>query len=186
MKKLLLYLFVFTTSSIIAQKVAIVGLNHVSSPDGFTFVATENLSVGEVIYFTENEYNNSTNKFNDLNESVVKFTVTTAINKGNVVYVAETGITTDTLTITASSGAGTAVKTSSSSNFAIATSGESLYAYSDTDENPTNGVTEIYAAIYTGISSASGGDRGSSSGSSAKNVLGVFMRGLLCRRLCKE
>ncbi|OSY89526.1 hypothetical protein WH52_02520 [Tenacibaculum holothuriorum] len=141
-----------------AQKVAVIGLNHVSSPDGFTFLATENLAVNEVIYFTENEYDNVNNKFNDLGESVVKFTVTSAISKGNVVYVAETGVTTDVFTVTTSEGAGAAIKTSGSGNFSIATAGESLYAYTDTDDNPTNGITEIYAVLYTGTSSVSGGN----------------------------
>lgn len=158
MKKLLLYILVLTVSSALAKKVAIIGLNHVSNPDGFTFVATENLAVNEVIYFTENEYDNVNNKFNDLTEGVVKFTVTSAISKGNVVYFAKTGAITNIFTVTTSAGAGNVVKTSTSGDFAIATAGESLYAYTDTGENPSNGITEIYAVLYSGTSSVSGGN----------------------------
>lgn len=141
-----LSVLLFATQSY-SQKVAVIGINHVT-PDGFTFVATENIPNGEVIYFTENEYSNSTNRFIDQTESVVKFTATSGLSKGTVVYVKE--ISSDIFTVTSSGNTGTAVKTAGSSFFALRTDGESFYAYGDTDEDPTNGVAEIYSALFTG------------------------------------
>ena len=151
MKKItqkLLFLFVlFLTSISYSQKVAIIGMNHATT-DGFTFVVTQDLTNGEVIYFTENEYNDASNAFVDATESVVIFTATSAILKGNVVFVNETS--TNTFTVSCTSGVcGTAV-ISGVGPFALATDGETLYAYTDSDTNPTNGITTIYSAIYTG------------------------------------
>jgi hypothetical protein len=147
-----LYLLI-SVHAIFAQKVVITGINHLT-PDGFSFVARENLPIGEVVYFTENEYNNAGNAFLDQTECVVKFTVTSSINAGNVVYVEETGVSTNVFTVASSSGAGTAVKTAGSGDFAIATNGDGFYAYTDNDENPVNGVTEIYSVLYTGSGEA--------------------------------
>jgi len=149
---LVLYLLI-SAHAIFAQKVVVTGINHLT-PDGFSFVARENLSIGEVVYFTENEYNNAGDAFLNQDESVVKFTVTSAINAGNVVYVEETGVSTNVFTVASSSGAGTAVKTAGSGGFAIATNGDGFYAYTDNDENPVNGFTEIYSVLYTGSGEA--------------------------------
>lgn len=139
-----------------SQKVAIIGMNHLTA-DGFTFVATQNLAIGEVIFFTENEYDNLNNRFVDQSESVVKFTVTpSAITKGTVIFVKE--VATDVFSVSCTSGGacGTAAKTAGSGNFALATDGEGFYAYAETagDENPVNGVLTIYAVMYTGSGEA--------------------------------
>ncbi|MBE0636937.1 MAG: HYR domain-containing protein, partial [Bacteroidales bacterium] len=151
------FLFAFylmvSAHAIFAQKVVVIGLNHLS-PDGFSFVARENLSVNEVIYFTENEYNNAGNAFLDQSESVVKFTVTVAINAGHVVYVEETDVSSNLFIVTSSGGFGTAVKTAGSGGFSIATNGEGFYAYKDDDENPVIGITDIYSVLYTGSGEA--------------------------------
>ncbi|MBK6283202.1 MAG: hypothetical protein IPF54_11600 [Draconibacterium sp.] len=43
-------------------------------------------------------------------------------------------------------------------DFALATTGETYYAYSDNDDNHENGITTLYSALYTGNSSVSGGN----------------------------
>jgi hypothetical protein len=156
MKKITLkFLFFFAfllTSVSYSQKVAIIGMNHVTT-DGFTFLVTQDLANGEVIYFTENEYNDASNAFVDATESVVIFTATSAITKGNVVFVNELA-TANTFSVSCTSGVcGTAVL-SGAGPFALATDGETLYAYTDSDANPTNGITTIYSAMYTGSGEA--------------------------------
>ncbi len=156
MKQYITFLFLIMISlSSLSQKVAIIGINHVGT-DGFSFVATQNLPIGEVIFFTENEYDNLNNRFVDQSESVVKFTVTpAAITKGTVIFVKE--ISPDVFSVSCTAGVcGTAVKTAGSLNFALATDGEGLYAYAETtgDENPANGVATIYAVMYTGSGEA--------------------------------
>jgi Secretion system C-terminal sorting domain len=155
MKKITKKLAFLTTLLLVsygyAQKVAVIGMNHVGQ-DGFTFVAAQDLPSGEVIYFTENEYNDASNAFVDQTEAVVVFTSTVAIPKGNVVFINESTVTADTFIVSSTIGVcGTAVKTGTSLNFAVATGGDSIYAYSDTDSNPTNGITTIHAVMYTGF-----------------------------------
>ncbi|MBT8266138.1 MAG: T9SS type A sorting domain-containing protein [Bacteroidia bacterium] len=129
-----------------SQKVAVIGMNHVS-PDGLAFVALENIASSEVIYFTEDEYNNTTDLFST-GESVVQFTATQPISKGGVVFIKE--FSTNTFTVTCTSGdCGIALEVSPSGPFALASGGEHMYAYSDSDNDPTNGVTEIYSVMYT-------------------------------------
>ena len=161
MKKITLSILLLIYSALsFSQKVAIIGMNHVGTAppttDGFTFVALEDIPNGEeTIYFTENEYNNTTNQFNDIIESVVAF-VSSGITKGTVVFVNETG--TDIFT---TSCCGTATKTPAINNFALATDGEALFAYSDSDNNPANGITTIHSVMYTGTTEplpSNGGD----------------------------
>ncbi|MDX1464039.1 MAG: hypothetical protein R3359_13355, partial [Marinirhabdus sp.] len=162
MKKLLLLCVALSamvfTSNLNAQKVVIVGMNHVSSgtTDGFTFVATENIPSGEVIYFTENEYSDAANTFTfngfPSGEAVIRYTVgASGLAPGTVVFMNETS--SNTFTITCSSGdCGTAVVSTLSGNgsFNLATNGDHLYAYSDTDEDVTNGIGTIYSVMFTG------------------------------------
>ncbi|MGI9571172.1 MAG: hypothetical protein ACR2PH_15875, partial [Desulfobulbia bacterium] len=139
----MLLTFCITTFSF-SQKVAVIGMNHVT-PDGLTFTALENISVAETIYFTEDEYNNTTDLFSS-GESVVLFTATSAISKGDVVFIKE--ISTNTFSVSCTSGVcGTAFEVSPTGNFALASGGEHIYAYSDSDNDPTNGVTEIYSVM---------------------------------------
>ena len=153
MKKMtqkLIFLFLLLVVSLgYSQKVAVIGINHTGS-DGFSFVATQDLAAGEVIYFTENEYNDATNTFVDTSEAVVLFTAGSTILKGNVVFVSELG-TANTFSVTCTGGGscGTAVL-SGAGPFALGTGGESLYAYTDSDSNPLNGITTIYSVLYTG------------------------------------
>lgn len=152
-QKYLLFCFFLLTNFCFSQKVAVIGMNHFStapSTDGFTFVATQDLANGEIIYFTENEYSDALNAFVDQSEATVTFTLSSAISKGNVVFVNETATDTFSVTCTGGGVCGTAVKTVTSSNFALATDGETFYAYSDSDSNPTNGITTIHSVMFTG------------------------------------
>jgi hypothetical protein len=149
-QKLMFLFLLFVFGLGYSQKVAVIGMNHLGQ-DGFSFVATQDLSSGEVIYFTENEYNDATNAFVDASEAVVVFTASSTILKGNVVFVNESTVTANTFSVTCTGGGscGTAV-ISGAGPFALGTGGESLYAYTDSDTNPTNGITTIYSVLYTG------------------------------------
>ncbi len=149
LQKLIPFFLLLIVNQCYSQKVAVIGTNNLT-PDGFSFVVTKDLASGEVVYFTENEYSEAGNAFNSLEESVVVFTAGAVITKGNVIFVKE--ISTDVFSVicTGNNVCGTAVKTPTSGNFALATAGEGIYAYSDVDNDPTNGVTEIYSVFYTG------------------------------------
>lgn len=144
--------------SLHAQKVAIIGVNHtpngsvVGDPDdGISILALEDLTAGEVYYFTENEYDNPTNQFVDINESVLKITINSTITKGNVIFIEEE-FTPNTFStaVTAGSGSVTVTYIAASGNFLISSNGESLYLYTDTDDDPSNGVTEVHSAFFAG------------------------------------
>ncbi|HIN98578.1 MAG TPA: hypothetical protein EYN07_04990, partial [Flavobacteriaceae bacterium] len=144
-------LFQFTESA--AQKVVVIGMNHVSSgpnTDGFAFVATENIPNGEIIYFTENEYVSGTNAF-DPGEAVIIYT-SPGLTTGDVVFIDETSTNTYSLTCNSGSGAicGTAAHSATNGSFSVSTNGDGLYAYADTNDNPGDGISEIYSVLYTG------------------------------------
>ena len=166
-KNTLLFFALFLATLCYSQKVVIVGINHVSvnsNPsinDGFSFVATENISAGEIIYFTDNEYYNTTNvfPFNGFasGEAVVIYTVGAGgLNKDVVVFLEETSL--NTFTASCSSGnCGTAMVSSNQINspsFALSTNGEALYAYADNNDDVTDGITDIYSVLYTGSGEA--------------------------------
>lgn len=155
-KILMFALFMLMAGLGYSQKVAVIGMNH-TDPDGFAFVALQNLPSGEVIYFTENEYNNATDVFNT-GEGLVVFTATSTIFKGDVVYVSETSTTSNIFTVSCTTGTcGTAVIVGAG-DFALASGGDAIYAFSDNDNNPTNGVTAIHSVFFTGEVAQSGGN----------------------------
>jgi Secretion system C-terminal sorting domain len=131
--------------------VVIVGVNHGTSPDpdGISFAANQNLTAGTEIYFTDSPYNNTTLNFSTI-ESITKYTVPVGgLAKGQVVYVVETGQLTNVFTVSCSSGANCGTFTFISGDFSISSNGEDLYAYTDTDADPTNGITAIHSLFYT-------------------------------------
>lgn len=138
-----------TTNSL----VAIVGINHGTSVnqdvDGFSFVANEDLAAGTEIYFTDLDFNNTTLVFTSATEAVVKYTVGSGgVAKGRVVFVNETGP--NTYTVTCSSGVPNCGSvTHVSGTFAFASGGDTFYAYGDTDTNPSNGISVVYAVLNT-------------------------------------
>lgn len=165
---LLLLGFVFSGNTLLAQKVAVVGIDH-SSPsagggdyDGISFVATENLIAGTVFYFTNGLYDAPNTRFRSLSASddgikfIAKYTVPAGgIAKGVVVYIQETNQTSNTLATTCSSGScGSAtflVYNGAASNFTIGDIVMGVWAYSDTDDNPLNGLTTIHSVLYEGF-----------------------------------
>ena len=140
--------------------VAIMGMTHDSgSPDAFAFVAAQDIPAGTVVYFTEDEFDNTTLLFSS-GESVLQWTSPGGgqIDKGDVIVVTETATDTFSLTCSDTSGNGCGSITVIVGGFAFATNGETLYAYEDSDTNPANGVDDIYGVMYTGNSSTPGGN----------------------------
>jgi Secretion system C-terminal sorting domain/Calx-beta domain len=135
--------------------VVIIGMNHggnATEPDGFSFAANQNIAAGTDIYFVDGLFNNTSLSFGTL-EAVVKYTVPTGgLAKGQVVYVVETGQTTNTFSVSCSAGSncGTAtyITQANPTDFSCAISGDNLYAYTDTDGDPTNGITDVHALFY--------------------------------------
>ncbi|MEM7105383.1 MAG: HYR domain-containing protein [Bacteroidota bacterium] len=137
--------------------VAVVGLNHgtvaMTANDGFSFVALQDITAGTVIYFTEEEFDNTTLLFEQGGgESVFSWTAPSGgISAGDVIHVDEPSSSTFTIDCTGGSGTGTCgTIVLESGSFAVTSTGDSFYAYSDSDNDPTNGVTEIYGVFYTG------------------------------------
>jgi CHRD domain/Ig-like domain CHU_C associated/Calx-beta domain len=131
--------------------VVIVGGNHGTSPDpdGFSFAANQNLTAGTEIYFTDSPYNNTTLNFSTI-ESITKYTVPAGgLAKGQVVYIVETGQLTNAFTVSCSAGANCGTFAFISGDFSISSNGEDLYAYTDTDADPTNGITAVHSLFYT-------------------------------------
>ncbi|MFD2724911.1 HYR domain-containing protein [Hyunsoonleella rubra] len=166
MKKIIFILLAHLTVFLgFSQKVVIVGMNH-RTTDGFSFTATLDLPAGEIVYFTDNSYASGTNAFTyggfPSGEAVIKYEVGAGgLAKGVVVFVDETSA--NVLSTTCSSGdCGTATVSTATGNgsFSIATNGDGLYAYADTDEDSTNGVTDIYSVLFTGSGIAPGQNGG--------------------------
>ena len=66
-----------------------------------------------------------------------------------MVYVVETGQLTNAFTVSCSAGANCGTFAFISGDFSLSSSGEDLYAYTDTDADPTNGITAIHSLFYT-------------------------------------
>ena len=64
-----------------------------------------------------------------------------------------------------------------SGNFDLASQGEAFSAYSDSDTDHTNGVDDIYAVMYTGTSSSSGGNIPAIEDPSGTNIGSVVVDG---------
>ncbi|KAA3636637.1 MAG: hypothetical protein DWQ02_07905, partial [Bacteroidetes bacterium] len=153
-----LFLAIFCLGKIHAQKVAIIGYNGDSSngDDGFSIVALETISGGTHIYFTDKEYVGG-NAFN-ADEGVWRYTVPTGgLSLGDVVVFNESSSNTITMICniggTDISGETAATcgqfsQRSGSISYA-STTAEAIYAYADNNNDPSSGVTEIYAALIT-------------------------------------
>ncbi|MBK6285538.1 MAG: hypothetical protein IPF54_25305 [Draconibacterium sp.] len=125
------------------------------TPDGFSFVAVNDIPANTKIYFTENSFNNTNLSFAS-GESVISWTSPAAIiPAGQVIVVTETG--SNAFSLSRSGGSGEVGNiTVETSDFAFGTNGETFYAYNDNDNDPTNGITDIYAVIFTGAGSSGG------------------------------
>ena len=151
MKNLLFtFAFLLTTFSLFAQKAAIIGISE-DQPDGFTFVALEDLAAGTRIYFTTKEYQSGTCKYEEMLEEVAYWEAPAAgIMLGEVVFVQETEATPNVFTLACSDGEGTDVCgtfTLVSGSFNIGTQDE-ISLFGDIDNDITNGVDTVYSVAY--------------------------------------
>ncbi|MEZ4888349.1 MAG: Calx-beta domain-containing protein [Chitinophagales bacterium] len=130
-------------------KIAIIGLNH-ENPDGFSFVATEDLCSGTTIYFTDRDFDKANLQFNVTIESILKWEApSSGITKGDVVYIEETG--TNVFSVACTDGSGTCgTVTYIGGTFGISAEGEAFYAYADTNDDPNDGFIDLYAVLYSG------------------------------------
>lgn len=153
---LLVVLFLIGTLSLQAQapKVAFVGITRTGSLDGFSFVAGEDITGSEVIYFTDEEYRTACGAFHfdneceviDDGEPYVTYTAPVdGLSAGEVVFISETS--TNMLTVTG--GGGTAVL-EGNGGFSISGS-DKYHAFATSNpSDPLDNVTEVYAAISLG------------------------------------
>jgi hypothetical protein len=169
---LFLFLLPLSISAVFAQKVIIIGANYSNATtrnDAVSFVVNIPLVNGEVIYITDNEYNATSNVFDNggggtAGEGVIKFVAitSTSIAKGQVItlrFSSPTNVGDPVpITVACTGGTcGTATFPNLNNNINYRTGGESLYAYSDNDDNPLNGVTEIFSVFYPGAETATNG-----------------------------
>ncbi len=132
---------------------AVVGLNensaNTSIGEAFSFVALDDIPAGTTIYFTEEEWSNNTLAFATGTEAVVSWSSAAILPRGEVVVVTESTVTANTFTTSCNGGScGTA--TIESGSFALSSTGEGFYSYTDTDNDPTNGVTQVDSVLFTG------------------------------------
>lgn len=138
-----------TLSFASAQSIAIVGYNG-STGDGYSFVALEDIPGGTKIYFTDKEYSDISNAFTAEEGHWSYTTPAGGHSKGDVVTFEETGTSTNILTVACNTGnCGTFLNDSGGSISLASTTGEHVYAYTDNDNDPTNGVTTVYAVLLS-------------------------------------
>ncbi len=127
-----------------AQLVAIIGYNG-TSPDGISFVALQAIPASTVIYFTENEHLGG-GSFNT-GEGVWDWVAPAGgILKGVVIVMTETSTNVMTTTC-ATPPCESSTPTTYQIPISLASTAESVYAYSDSDTDPSNGTTEIYSVF---------------------------------------
>lgn len=116
--------------------------------DGIAFVAGEAIANGTIVYYTDNEYSDANDNFNS-GESVWEYTAPSGgISKGDVVSIVETSANNFDITCTAGSGSGTCgTFIQITGDFDLDNTSEEYYLYSDSDSDPTNGVSQIYSAV---------------------------------------
>ena len=141
-------LFVAAFSNISGQMVAFSAAandNANGNVDDIAFVAIQALPAGTIIYFTTEEYNGTA--FGS-SEDQIAWTAPAGVDVGDVFYLSET--TANSFTITCSDGSGTTTCGSAVVEDPSYTFGnvDEIYAYSDNDNDRTNGITEIHAALH--------------------------------------
>ncbi|NND63895.1 MAG: hypothetical protein HKN48_11965, partial [Flavobacteriaceae bacterium] len=131
---------------------AVVGLNENSANttvnEAFSFVALDDIPANTTIYFTENEWSNNLLAFNT-GEAVIMWTSTAILPRGEVVVSTETAANTFTTSCNGGS-CGTTTHVAGSGNFALTSTGDALYSYTDTDSDPSNGVTQVDSVLFLG------------------------------------
>lgn len=148
----LAFLFLFAITADIhgqASKVAIVG-GHSDTPDGFSFVAGENLSSGTKIYFTHEEYDdasgykcftNTGSSCGVVGEGILEVEVSSGgLNKGDIVRIIELS-TPNTFSVDGN------VSVSLTGSWSMS-SYDCLYAFSASNSSsPDDNVTQIHSTI---------------------------------------
>ena len=132
-----------------AQTIAVIGYNGTTG-DGYSIVALEDIPGNTKIYFTDKEYSDVSNAFT-IEEGHWSYTTPAAGHlKGDVITFEETGTSTNVLTVNCNSGnCGTFLNDSGGSISLASSTAEHVYAYDDNDNDPTNGVTNVYAVLYS-------------------------------------
>lgn len=120
----------FTTPLSEAGDIAFVGFNA-DGNDNLAFVAFKDIAVGQVIYFSDNEWNGTA--WADYNESAFSWTATSDIAAGTIITIDSIG------TGTATSNLGDVVIPidGNGTNRGLSGSGEMVYAYLGTPTTPT-------------------------------------------------
>ncbi len=106
--------------------------------DGFAFVALENIDMGTVIYFTEEEYNGTQfvpPPMPSDDEGSVVWTATSAVPAGTVVTIT-TNSQSETCPTTIGASTGT-LAYGTMGSFELSSSSEEIYAYLGSEESPT-------------------------------------------------
>jgi hypothetical protein len=135
----------FTT----AQSVAVVGYNGTTG-DGYTIVALEAIPGGTKIYFSDKSYSDVSNAFLS-GEGHWSYTTPAGGHAiGDVITFEETGTSTNVLMVACNSTCGTFLNDSGGSISLASDTAEGLYAYTDSDNDPTNGITTIHAVLLSG------------------------------------
>lgn len=151
MKKLLFAItLVLLTSSLVAQKAAIIGVSE-DQPDGFSFVVLEPIEAGTRIYFTTEEYQSGACAYGELLEELAHWEAPAGgLTVGEVVFIKELDTAPNTFEIACSGGTGTeacGTFTLVSGNFNIGTQDE-LSLFRDDDNDLSTGIDTVYSIFY--------------------------------------
>lgn len=132
-----------TATAVDAQLVAVSGKDS-NPPDEFAFVALSNIPNTTQIFFSNQEWDNTTGQFLSDGEGTIVFTATALISQGTVTRIEETASNTFAVT-----GSGTVALVVGSSDWSP-TAADPHYAFTASNSaSPTTTVTEIYALVFT-------------------------------------
>ena len=117
MKQIYIFTLLFTqfiSAQLSVGDIAFIGYNTDSGPgtnDNFTFIALTNIPGNEIIYFTEEGWNNTTNTWSETSEGHIQYTTpTNGLSCGTIININESSSNTFTVT-----GGGTATFSTGSS-----------------------------------------------------------------------
>jgi methionine-rich copper-binding protein CopC len=143
------FLFIFSVLTLItpetqAQEVALTGVDAFA-PNEIQFVLLRNFNAGEVIYFTEAIYSDTSNQF-DSTEGHMAFTIPAGgLVENKVITIEESS--SDTFTVTF--GTGSAILVPGSGSWSISNT-DTMYAYSASNSStPWSSITEIHSYLNT-------------------------------------
>lgn len=130
-----------------------------SFPDGYAFVAVETIPAGTQIYFTDAAYISGMNSFGT-QEGTWSWTAPSGgVPAGEVITFAEDSQNVLTVDCSTLANCGTYILHFGIISFGVGgTLPESVAAYTDTDDDKSNGIAEIYGVIYSDGTIPSGQD----------------------------